>query len=419
MILLRKLLTFLISAYFCSLVHAQQYGAYDDTRARIVLDRNLLKTDDKSFIASGFIQGYDIVLTVFFDYHCVPSRELIANTIPKILPKYPQMNFKVVYRPMDYGYDSSKFLEYLLAFKYKYPDHLNFFKFVDSKITPTLKVLKDKEPFYDYLIDITKLTDEDLQQAKAQISSNKADFDALPFPASLTQNYKSALPVVVISIPTANKKYIYSAGSNEGNLQTAIDSLLKLEEHPGLKCAEPMSKIFSAQNNLTQAKDATLNQCLGQCTASPLNCMVYRDQSKNNNRITCYTVKGCIVASGSSDNQQYDYVYTSAFSGSSDGNFKVSDKTEKLTIKGMYCEKAPQMFAAVGDHRTEIDITLKKCFDYCNSQTSCFYVHRRDQDGKIYCEAIKMGECNMQVGSFGDSPDKNYYDYIYKKVESE
>ncbi len=230
---------FLLSVSMC--VYGQHYVDYNDQQSQVVIAGDLLKSNDKTLPVQG---TGDVILTVFYDYNCPASRELLkllyqryvttsgANTTPSSVPS----NVKIVYRPMDYGFNSKDVLQSVLYLKNMNPskfDQINqeIFK-IDSPIT-----LAHLQGIAQRLgIDFKNLMDikgDDLSKIQNEISKNKQDFEALPFPDIMGSQFKNAIPVIILSkasttgMTSTSKKLIYFIGSDQYSLDTAISSISK------------------------------------------------------------------------------------------------------------------------------------------------------------------------------------------------
>lgn len=230
---------FLLSVSIC--VYGQHYVDYNDQQSQSVIAGDLLKSNDTTLPVQG---TGNVILTVFYDYNCPASRELLkllyqryvttsgANTpSPSPSPSVAvPSNVKIVYRPMDYGFNSKDVLQSVLYLKNMNPskfDQINqeIFK-IDSPIT-----LAHLQGMAQRLgIDFKSLMDikgDDLAKIQNEINKNKQDFEALPFPDVMGSQFKNAIPVIILSKASAPKKLIYFIGSDQYSLDTAISSISK------------------------------------------------------------------------------------------------------------------------------------------------------------------------------------------------
>lgn len=224
---------------------SQSYAPYDATQISAVTSADLLKSTNLPVIGTGAV-----TLTVFFDYNCHYSRELlwvldqyISGTAPNFTTTN---NTKIVYRPMDYGFNSREVAQAVLFAKNLSPvNFTNINNNIKSRTQSTTAVVGDRVNFnrpldaYDLVttvfpaVGVTGLsldanyhinTVPALNNVNEELDKNKSDFEALPFPLGLDSKYSKALPVIIISNANASKM-LYFIGTDKISLDQAIGSM--------------------------------------------------------------------------------------------------------------------------------------------------------------------------------------------------
>ncbi len=204
--------------------YGQDFANYASMQVQTITQANLLKNNDASL--PMYTSGKDEVsLTVFYDYNCHASRQLL-KLLNEQYNHNPNNKVKIVFRPMDYGFNSKEVLQAIIFVK-----NLNPSKFeqinqeiikIDSPITLAhIQNIAGKigVNFQDVLKEINS------PNIQTEIDKNKQDFEALPYPDGLQPQYKSAIPVIILSRAEKGDKLIYFLGSNQNSLETAISNI--------------------------------------------------------------------------------------------------------------------------------------------------------------------------------------------------
>ena len=206
--------------------YAQDYAAYNNSQAQTITKANALKSNDASLPI--YTSGKDeVLMTVFYDYNCHASRELL-KLLNSQYNHNPNNKVKIVFRPMDYGFNSKEVLQAVL-----YVKNLNPSKFeqlnaeilkIDSPIS--LAHIQGMASKIDVNFqDILKEVNNNNSKTKTEMDKNKQDFEALPYPEGLAPQYKNAIPVVILSRVGHEDKFIYFLGANQNSLTAAINNI--------------------------------------------------------------------------------------------------------------------------------------------------------------------------------------------------
>ncbi|MBP9721780.1 MAG: hypothetical protein KBD64_01320 [Gammaproteobacteria bacterium] len=227
MILYSKLIRLILLSFvfFTASVLAQHYADYDGQQSQLVLNSNLLKTNDITLPVEG---SGNVTLTVFYDYNCPSSRDLLKLLYNQDYAK--TKNVKIVYRPMDYGFNSKDVLQAVLNAKNMSGNLFKQLNLEIIKIDSPIMLAHLQGIAQRQGLDFNKLinpSSADLKKIQQEMDKNKQDFEALPLPSMFGQEYKNAVPVIILSNANNDKKYIYFIGSDQYSLDTAIAAIGK------------------------------------------------------------------------------------------------------------------------------------------------------------------------------------------------